>query len=139
MVVSLSSSAQTHQLRFIPIPCDGFTRFQQLIIDHTELAPPNLEHNLRTVNIPSGRRRVGIRAFPIIFCAWDYRSRPTFRRRSQSDVKTPSDSILKQLFTSKETPFNISRFQFVRNPIFLLLNHSHDFEAFRNGFLRHSQ
>ena len=29
----------------------------------------------------------------MILCAWDYRSGPIFRRRSQCDVKTPSDSV----------------------------------------------
>ena len=51
----LQCSAHTHQLRSIPIPCDGFTRFQQFIIHHTELFPPNTEHNFGTVNIRSGR------------------------------------------------------------------------------------
>ena len=31
----------------------------------------------------------------MIFCAWDYRSVPIFRRRSQCNVKTPSDSVFK--------------------------------------------
>ena len=44
----------------------------------------------------------------------------------------------KQLFTSKQTPFNISRLQFVRHPISLLLNHSHGFKTFWNGLLNHS-
>ena len=34
-----------------------------------------------------------VRAFPMIFCAWDYRNRLIFRRRSQCDVKTPFDSV----------------------------------------------
>ena len=34
-----------------------------------------------------------VRAFPIIFCARDYCSGPIFRRRSQCNVKTPSDSV----------------------------------------------
>ena len=37
---------QTHKLRSIPIPCDGFTRFQQLIIQRTELGPPNADYNI---------------------------------------------------------------------------------------------
>ena len=49
-----------HQLHSIPIPCDGFTWFQQLIIHHTELVPPNAEHNLGNVNIRSGRRLGGL-------------------------------------------------------------------------------
>ena len=53
----LQCSAQTHQRRSMPISCDGFTRFQQLIIHHTELVPPNVENNLSTVNIRSGCRR----------------------------------------------------------------------------------
>ena len=44
-------SAQTHQLRSLPIPYDGFTRVEQVIIHHTVLVPPNAEHNLGTVNI----------------------------------------------------------------------------------------
>jgi len=38
--------------------------------------------------------------------------------------------LFKQLFTSKQTPFNISLLKFVRPPISLLLNHSHGFEPF---------
>ena len=34
-----------------------------------------------------------VRAFPTIFCDWNYRSGPIFRRRSQCDVKTPSNSV----------------------------------------------
>ena len=87
----LQRSAQTHQLRSIPIPCDGFTRFQQLIIHHTELVSPNAEHSLGIVNI----RWRHVWAFPMIFSAWDYRTGPIFRRRPQCDVKTPSDSVFK--------------------------------------------
>ena len=36
-------------------------------------------------------------------------------------------------------PFIISRLQLVQNPISLLLNYSHDFEALRNGLLSHCQ
>ena len=56
----LQFSAQMHQLRSILIPCDGSTRFQKLIIHHTELVPLNAEHNLGTVNIRSGCRRRGM-------------------------------------------------------------------------------
>ena len=56
---------QTHQLRLIPIPYHGFTRFQQLIIDHTELVPPNSEPDLGIVKIRSARRRGSMtRHFP---------------------------------------------------------------------------
>ena len=41
----------------MPMSCVDFTRVKQLIIYHTELVPPNAEHNLGTVNIWSGRRR----------------------------------------------------------------------------------
>ena len=58
--ILLQCMAQTHQLRSIPTPCYGFTRFQQLIIHHPELVPLNAEHNLGTVNIRSGRRRGGM-------------------------------------------------------------------------------
>ena len=34
-----------------------------------------------------------VRAFPIIFCAWDYHKGPIFCRRSQCDVKTLSDFV----------------------------------------------
>ena len=47
-------SVQTHQLRSILTPCNGFTRFEQLTIYHMGLLPPNSEHNLGTVNIWSG-------------------------------------------------------------------------------------
>ncbi|GBP45053.1 Spermine synthase [Eumeta japonica] len=53
--------------------------------------------------------------------------------------KSLPSSPCKQLFISKQTPFNISRLQIVRRPMSLFLNHFHDFQAFRNGLLRHSQ
>ena len=56
----LQCSGQTHQLRSIPIPYDGFTRFKQIIIHHTEQVPSNAEHNLGTVNIRCGHRRGGM-------------------------------------------------------------------------------
>ena len=56
----LQRSAQTHQLRLIPIMCDGYTRFQQIILHHIELAPLNAERNLGTVNIRSGRQNGGM-------------------------------------------------------------------------------
>ena len=65
----LQCSAQTHQLPLIPICCDGFTRFQQLIIHHTKLVPPNAEHNFGTVNIRSGRRRGGMSGYSPWFSA----------------------------------------------------------------------
>ena len=34
-----------------------------------------------------------VRAFPMIFYAWDYRSGPIFRCRSQWNIKTPSGSV----------------------------------------------
>ena len=62
--------------------------------DVTKLVPQNAEHNLGTVNIRSGFRcGKHVRAFPMIFCIWNYRSEPIFRRRSQCDVKTPSYSF----------------------------------------------
>ena len=39
--------------------------------------------------------------------------------------KTFSLLSLNQLFASEKSPFNVSRFQFIRHPIFLFLNHSH--------------
>ena len=56
----LQCSTKTHQFRSIPITCNGFTPFQQLIIQHTELVLPNVEHNLGAVKIRSGRRFRGI-------------------------------------------------------------------------------
>ena len=58
------------QLPSIPIPCNGFTRFQQLIIHHTQLVPLNAEHNLGTVNIRSGRRHEGMSGHSSWFSAF---------------------------------------------------------------------
>jgi len=46
---------------------------------------------------------------------------------------------LNQLFASKKSPFNVSRFQFIRHAISLFLNHSHDSQSYRNGLLSYSQ
>ena len=67
----LQGSAQTHKLHPIPVPCNGFTRFQKLIIHHTELVVPNIEHNLGTVNIRSVRRREGMSGHSPSFSALD--------------------------------------------------------------------
>ena len=72
----------------------------------------------------------------MIFCAWD-RNEPIFRPQSQCDAEIPSVFAF-QASVHKQTPFNISRLQFVRHPISLLLNHSHGFETFWNGLLSHS-
>ena len=40
---------------------------------------------------------------------------------------------LNQLFASEKSPFNVSRFQFIRHPISLFLNHSHGSQSYRNG------
>ena len=64
----LQCPPSTHQLRSMLILCDGFTRFQQLIIHHIDLLPLNAEHNLGIVNIWSDRHR-------------------------ESNIKTSSDSI----------------------------------------------
>ena len=127
-------SAQTHQLRSIPIACDCFSRFYQFIIHYAELVPPNTEHDLGAVNIRFGRRR-GSMAENSPWFSWDYRNEPIFCPQSQCDAEIPSIFAF-QLFTSKQTPFNISRLQFVQHPISLLLNHSH---GFWNGLLSHSQ
>ena len=65
----LQCSAQTYQLRSIPIPYDDFTRFQQLIIHRVELVLLNAEHNLGTVNIRSGRQREGMSGYSPRFSA----------------------------------------------------------------------
>ena len=41
----------------IVVPSDGFVRFQQLIINNIDLATPNTQHNLRSLNIRPSRRR----------------------------------------------------------------------------------
>ena len=136
----LQCSAQTHHLRSIPIPCDGSTQFQQLIIHHTEMVPPNAEHNFGTVNIRSGRRCGGMSGNSPWFPALEIIAVDPFFVASHNWMQKPISILsLKQLFPSKETPFKISRLQLVRNPIPLLLNHSHGFETFQNGLLSHSQ
>jgi len=47
----LRCSAQTHQLKSIPISCNGFVRLEQLVIHDTLLIPPNTEHNLGAMDI----------------------------------------------------------------------------------------
>ena len=79
------------------------------------------------------------RELPMIFCAWIIVMNPFFIPSHNAMQKSLPSLPFKQLFTSKQTPFNISRLQFVRHPISLLLNNSHGFEAFRNGLLSHSQ
>ena len=53
--------------------------------------------------------------------------------------KTFSLLSLNQLFASEKSPFNVSRFQFIRHPISLFLNHSHGSQSYRNGLLSYPQ
>ena len=71
----------------------------------------------------------------MIFCAWDHRIGPIYRRRSQCDVKNPSDSVFEAAVHKLRSAVHISRLQLVRNPIFLLLNHFHGFGAFWNSLI----
>ena len=90
----LQCSAQTHQLRLIPIPRNGCTRFQQFIIHHTELVPSNAEQNLGTVNIRSGHRRGGLLGHSPGFSALGIIVvNPFFVAGHKCDVKTSSDSV----------------------------------------------
>ena len=50
----------------------------------------NLRHREYSVWASTWRH---VRVFHMIFCAWDYRSGPIFRRQSQCNVKTLSDSV----------------------------------------------
>ena len=108
----------------ILIPYDGLTWFQQLIIYHTELVPPNAEHNLGTVNIRTDRRGEGKFVYSPLFSALEIIVVTHF-----------SSPVMMRC----KNPFWFSRLPFVRNSISLLLNHSHGFEAFRNGLLSYSQ
>ena len=133
----LQCSTQTHQLRSISIPYDGFTWLQQLII---ELLPPNSENNLSTMSIRSGLECGGISGNSLRFSALMIIVVDLFFVIGHNAMWKPLPiPSLMQTFTSKETPFNISRLQLVRNPISNLLNHFHGFEAFWNGLLSDPQ
>ena len=132
----LQCLAQTHQLRSIPISYDIF---QQFIIHHTELVLPNAEHNPGTMNIRSDIDVEACPSIPMIFCAWNYRSGPIFRPRSQCDVKTPSDSVFEVAVHKQRNTVQHLSASTRTDPISLLLNLSHDFEVFQNGLLSHSQ
>ena len=75
----------------------------------------------------------------MIFCAWDYRSGPIFRRRSQYDVKTPSDSVFEAAVHKQRNAVQHLSASTRTEPDFLFLNHSHGFKTFRNCLLSHSQ
>jgi len=53
--------------------------------------------------------------------------------------KTFSLLSLNQLFASEKSPFSVSRFQFIRHPISLFLNHFHGSQSYRNGLLSYPQ
>ena len=128
-------SAQTHQLRSIPITW----LFQSVLTVHNTLRwagptkykawPWSCEYSVWPSPWKHGRE------LPMIFCAWDYRNEPIFRPQSQCDAEIPSVFAF-QVAVHKQT--NAVQY-FVRHPISLLLNHSHGFEAFWNGLLSHSQ
>ena len=104
------------------------------------MVPPNTEHDLGAVNIRFGRRHESMAENSPWFSALGIIVMNPFFVPSHNAMQKSLPSLpFKQPFTSKQTPFNISRLQFVRHPISLLLNHSHGFEAFWNGLLSHSQ
>ena len=101
----LQCSAQTYQLCSIPIPCDDFTWFQQLITHHTELVPPNAEHNLGTVNIRSGRQReswlihMALRRFEMAFRVIPNDSANSSCVWNESSVSNASNSESSKIFS----------------------------------------
>ena len=126
----------------IAFDTDRLWLFQSVLTVHNTLrraVPPNAEHDLGAVNIRFGRRRGSMAGNSPWFSALGIIVMNPFFISSHNAMQKSLPSLpFKQLFTSKQTPFNIFRLQFVWHPISLLLNHSHGFEAFWNG-LSHSQ
>ena len=83
---------------------------------------PNAEHNLCTVNIQSGRWRRSMSGHSPWFSALGNIAVDPFFVGGHNAMQKPLPILsLKQLFTSKETPFSISRLQLIRNPISMAL------------------
>ena len=122
------SEFHLHQLRSILFLSDGFVRFQQLIINNTDLVSPNTQHNLRSVNIrPSRRRRSMTEQSPWISSLWvavHFSSPVTMRWR-------------KSFLFSAEAVF-YKRIQIIRNPSSLFLNHSKRMQSLGNGLAGNS-
>ena len=115
-------SAQTRQLSSIAIFRDGFSRFEQFIINYTQLITTNAKHKLWTMDI-----RLCCR------CGFMARLSPRFSTLRvivvyplfiDTTQKNFPFLPLKPLFIRDKTPFDVPRLQLVLHPISLLLNHS---------------
>jgi len=116
----------------------------KLMVNKTLLVPPDTEHDLRTMNVQPwcwcwGRwqRLTGLSTvFFLLGIVVEY---PLFISSHNPMQKIFSLLSLNQLFASEKSPFNVSRFQFIRHPISLFLNHSHLSQSYRNGLLSYLQ
>ena len=121
----------SNQLSSVTLSRDRFIRFKQLIVDHTTLIPPNAEHKLGSMDIWLRRWcwwLAGLNPWlsPFGIVVVD----PLFISSHNSIQKSLAFLSFKQLFTGEKTPFHVSWFQFVWDLISLLLDHSHDSQAF---------
>ena len=122
---------------------NGIARFQQLIVNKILLIPPDTEHDLRTMNVRLwcwcwGRWQRLTRLSVIFFLLGVVVEYPLFISSHNLMQKTFSLLSLNQLFASEKSLFNVSRFQFIKHPISLFLNHSYGSQSYRNGLLSYS-
>ena len=138
-VFFLEYSAQSHQLCSVESLSNGLVRFEQLIIHDTKLILPNTQHEFFSMNIRLGCRCWSIARSPWFPLLWVIVVDPFFITSDWYTMqKTLSFMPGKQHFTCEKSAFNVSRLQFVWNPIPLLLNHSQWFRMIWNCLLSHS-
>ena len=120
----LECSAQS-QLCSVESPSNDLVRFEQLIIHDIKLIPPNTQHEFFFMNIRLGGRCWSMARwsswFPLLWVI--------FHHSDYTIQKTLSFMPGKQHFTCEKSTFNVSRLQFILNPIPLFLNRSQWFQT----------
>jgi len=132
----LECSTQSHQLCSIESPSNDLVRFEQLIIHDTKLISPNTQwvffhkYSAWLSMLKHGQ------IVPMISSSLGYRSGSIFHHQWLYDKKPFRLCLVSSISHVKK--FNVSRFQFIWNPIPLLLNHSQWFQTIWNCLLSHS-
>jgi len=134
----LECSAHSHQLYSVESPSNGLVWFEQFIIHDTKLIPSNTQHEFFSMNIRLGCRCWNMARWSLWFpLLWDIVVDTFFITSDYTMQKTLSFMPGKQHFTCEKSAFNVSQFQFIWNPIPLLLNHSQWFQTIWNCLLSH--
>ena len=130
----LECSAQSHQLCSVESPSNDLVRFEQLIIHQADPTKYTTWVFFHEYSAWLSMLKYG-QLVPMISSSLSYRSGSIFHHSDYTMQETLSFMPGKQYFTCKKLAFNVSRLQFMWNPILLLLNHSQWFQTIWNCLL----